>query len=159
LVLSGMAVVAGFVATVGLIRTMAPAEQPTTQNAQTSSSRRAASLLPVRASSSESGSESGSAASDGSNGQTAATQGQDTSKKVTVTPSTGAQPASSGQATASTPSGQIATPPSSNGTGGAATPPSSGGGGGSNEGTACTLTDMLGLPIVGHIVGGVCTLI
>lgn len=58
-VLSGMAVLAGFLVTVGIIRAANPIDTSTNQSAQSSSERRATSIVPIKSSESESSSESG----------------------------------------------------------------------------------------------------
>ena len=97
LVLSGLAVFSGFLITVGIVRTLAPANEQASQTAQSTEERRSRSLVPIKASGSESSSESGSGA---------------TQASETTGPASGQQPVASPWVTPSTQNGSNSSSPS-----------------------------------------------
>lgn len=105
--LSTVAVSAGFFVTVGIIRLANPVDTSTNQSAQASSDRRAASLIPINASESESSSESGKKTDESPESTTGGTD-QNTwiTPATTTTPQqqspASTEPAATPQTTAST---------------------------------------------------------
>ena len=122
-----MAVVAGFVVTVGIIRLANPVDTTTNQSAQSGTDRRAASLIPINASDAEKSSESGESKTASSSGTAAPSKNTSSSSWVAPAPApatsgSSSQPASTApsnqgstqtpQQTASTPAPTPATEPS-----------------------------------------------
>ncbi len=93
LFLSSLAVFSGFLLTVGLLRAMAPVTNEISQSAQSNSERRAASLIPIRASGSESSSESGK--SNAGEGQSQGTSKSQASSSGWIAPASTPKGASS----------------------------------------------------------------
>ena len=115
LVLSGLAVFSGFLITVGIVRTLAPANEQSSQTAQTTEERRSRSLVPIKASGSESSSESGSSETQASE-TTGSPSGQQPAASPWTTPTTqnGSSSSSpSAQTPQEQPTGQTSNPASS----------------------------------------------
>lgn len=152
--LGGLAVLSGFVLTMGIIRLVNPANDTTSQSTQSTSDRRAASLIPIPASDSESSSE------DGSSNEPEVTDGS-ASGAVAPAPSTAwpgstSQPGSQLQPTSS--SGSATTPQPSAPADSQSTSQPSQPSGGTTDGSDCELsTSSLTGTIQGILVNGVCT--
>jgi hypothetical protein len=99
LLLSSMAVIAGFVMTVGIIRAVNPPDTSVSQSVVPNSDKRATSIFPVHASSSESSSESAKAGGTGGNANTSSDMNTSASVgKRTSTTSSSQQTNTSGAA-------------------------------------------------------------
>lgn len=158
LLLSSLAVFAGFIVTVGIIRVLNPVTDTTSQSTQSSSDRRASSLIPINASDSETSSESGKKTDDTTAQGTAQapdTQGTGAAGSPWIAPSPTApaptspsQPAanrSTSSGTASTPSQPSATSPTSQPTTSQPTSPSPAQ---TQPPAKQTCVDVLGMPIL-----------
>ena len=151
--LGGLAVLSGFVLTMGIIRLVNPANDITSQSTQSTSDRRAASLIPIPASDSESSSEDGSSkesgVTDGSASGAVAPASSTAWPGSAPQPGTQSQPTSSGSATTPQPSA----PADSQSTSQPSQPS-----GGTTDGSDCELsTSSLTGTIQGILVNGVCT--
>lgn len=156
--LGGVAVISGFVLTMGVIRLTNPVDNTTNQSTQSTSDGRAASLIPISASGSESSPE-------GSSGDSASSDAPANGAVSSVAPTssskwpTGGTQAAKTQPTASS-SSAAPQPSSSAGSGSASgSTPTASTRGNSQEGSQCDFgTSPLGLPVLGTIVNGVCKL-
>lgn len=114
--LGALAIVAGFVVTFGAIRILNPADTSPNQSAQTKSDRRAASLIPVKASKSETSSESDKKDASTSSSNDVSIQGTSTTSSQWLSPSTtssSSSPSATATPTQSTTTAQSTTSPTS----------------------------------------------
>lgn len=159
LFLGGVAVMSGFVLTMGIIRLANPVDNTTSQSTQSTSDRRAASLIPISASESESSSE-GSSRDDTSAAGNVGTGTDASSLRTSTSPSTTGWPTQSATQTqpATSPSTSTTSSSSSQGTSDGSSGQTDSGSS-TNDGATCQLgTTPLGIPILGKLSGGVCVI-